>query len=499
MSTRHPIIVGVGQITNRSAEVEGALHPIEMAKMAVRDCVQDCECSDILSHVDSMVVVNIISWQYADPANMLCEMLDMKPRIREYTTIGGNTPQWLVNRAADKIASGEIEASVLVGAEAMYSVNKARKVGHTLSWPSSEGIFPNMIGDDRQGASGHEAIHGAMFPIQVYPLFENALRADRGLTIDQHRKMLSDFCAEFSMVASKNPLAWFRDARSSHEICEVTDVNRMIGFPYTKFMNAIIDVNQAAGLIITSDEVATKLSIPRDKWIYVHGGAEANDKWFVSERTCYSYSPAIKEVSEATLSMAGVSLDRISFFDLYSCFPCAPLIAAKSMGMDMNSLPPLTITGGLPYFGGAGNNYSMHAIAHAVERLRQSPEQFGYISALGWFITEHAAGVYSGVEPKSPWNRESSENIQHKIDVMESPELNERPEGPAAVETYTVMHGLQGVPEQAIVVARLEDGKRCLANTERDQDLFRCMETEEFIGKTGTISTGDNTPNTMQF
>ena len=502
MKTRHPIVIGVGQTINRSAEVENAPSPIDLAKAAVQNCVSDCECLNILSYVDSLSVVNILSWQYTDPAGLLCEMLDMRPRIKEYTLIGGNTPQWLVNRAADKIASGEIEIALLVGAEAMYTVTKAMRVGYTIPWPVMASDSTNqqsIIGDDRPGANAHEMLHGATLPIQIYPLFENALRMDRGLSIERHRELLSEFCAGFSEIASHNQFAWFPKARTSREIGEVSDVNRMIGFPYTKFMNSVIDVNQAAGVIVTSDEMAEKLSVPKYKWVYLHGGAEAIDKWFVSERVDYTFSPAIQETSRATLDMAGIDLNQVSFFDLYSCFPCAPIVAAKSMGLNLDTLPPLTITGGLPYFGGAGNNYTMHAIAEAVEKIRQYPDQYGYISALGWYITKHASGVYSGIEPTKLWNRQDQHDIQQRLDALEGTDLALSPEDSAMVETYTVMHDRQGNPDYAIVVARLQDGRRCWANTEKDMDIFFAMETEDFIGKEGSVSSGNNTPNIIKF
>ncbi|MDY6833293.1 MAG: acetyl-CoA acetyltransferase [Chloroflexota bacterium] len=526
--TRHPIIIGVGQSINRSVEFENAPSPIGLAKEAIQNCVSDCGCLNILSYVDSLSVVNILSWQYTDPVGLLCEMLDIRPRIKEYTLIGGNTPQWLVNRAADKITSGEIEIALLVGAEAMYTVTKAVRAGYTIPWPVTASGSANqqlsaslgdtlsdvyhgdsqadhsrspltIIGDDRSGTSAHEILHGATLPIQIYPLFENALRGARGLSIEKHKMFLSEFCAGFSEIASQNQFAWFPKARTSSEIGEVSDINRIIGFPYTKFMNSVIDVNQAAGVILTSDEMAEKLSIPKHKRVYLHGGAEAIDKWFVSDRVDYSLSPAIQEISRATLEMTGIDLDQVSFFDLYSCFPCAPIVAAKSMGLDLDSLPPLTITGGLPYFGGAGNNYTMHAIAEAVERIRQHPNQYGYISALGWYITKHAAGIYSGIEPTKLWNRQGQYYIQQKLDAMESPGLALDPEGPAVVETYTVMHDRQGNPDYAIVVARLQDGRRCWANTEKDMALFVAMESEEFIGKPGFVSYGGNNPNIIKF
>ena len=73
------------------------------------------------------------------------------------------------------------------------------------------------------------------------------------------------------------------------------------------------------------------------------------------------------------------------------------------------------------------------------------------------------------------------------------------PKGTAAVEAYTVMHDRKGEPDYAVLVARLENGERCWAMTEKDPDLFAAMEKEEFVGKKGRVSPGGDAPNIMKF
>lgn len=495
----HPIIVGIGQITDRSGIREQAQHPLQMAQSAALACVEDLENPQILNSIQAVAVVNMFSWSYSDPAGILSEMLHITPSVKEYTHWGGNTPQWLVNRAADRIAAGEIEAVLLAGAESLQSTQRFGTVIDSLGWPALKDLGVEMIGDGRPGSSLHEELHNATVPVQVYPLFENALRAEQGWSIDAHRQFLGDLWAGFSRVAAHNPYAWFQEPVTGREIREATEKNRMIGFPYTKRMNPIMAVNQAAALILTSTRVAKRLGIPQEKWVYIHAGAEAVDKWYVSERVSYTHSPAIQAVSQECLRMAGLSLEAIDFFDLYSCFPSAVLVGAKSMGLDINHLPALTITGGLGFFGGPGNNYSMHAIAQTAARLREHPEQYGYVSALGWHITKHSAGIYSGREPEQPWMHTKPEVIQQAIDAMPSPTLNMHPRGIITVETYTVMHAREGHPECAVVVGRLENGERCLGLLMDDRDVLDSMEREEFIGRQGTIAPGKSSYNLVAF
>jgi acetyl-CoA C-acetyltransferase len=496
--TIHPIIVGVGQITHREKILGDDPSPSELAKRAIQVCVEDSGCSDLLGHVDSLSVVNMFC-ETENPTSALCDLLGFKPGIREYTSIGGNTPQWLVNRAADDIAKGKIDVALLAGAEALYSEDR------TFDWRRTYRALEGMsqrneiIGSTRRGFADHEFRNNAFGATRAYPLFENALRARRGQSIEEHRSALGRHCAEFSKIAADNPLAWFREERSSHEIEKVTDQNRMISFPYTKFMNPIMGVNQAAAVVLTSTDVAKKLSIPSEKWVYLLGGGEAMEKWLLSERVNYWSSPAIREMTKAALEMAGLGIDQIDFFDLYSCFPSATTIAASEIGLDVNDPPNLTVTGGLPYFGGPGNNYTTHAIAQTVERIREKPEQTGLVTGVGMYLTKHSLGIYGGREPEKPWNRGQLDPIQEKIDRMESPDLCLEPEGPAVVETYTVIHDRKNEPEYSVVIARLENGQRCFAQTDEDRDLLIAMETEEFVGKRGFIRKGDYAPNRMRF
>ncbi|MCU0582703.1 MAG: acetyl-CoA acetyltransferase [Syntrophales bacterium] len=497
MPVVHPVIVGIGQITCRPDEYPETMHPLELAKIAAACAAEDCRCPAVLGRADSVTVINVFSHAYGDPAGLLCEMLGIRPRVREYTAMGGNTPQWLVNRTADRIARGEIAIAILAGAEAMHSAPAGTR-DNWLKDPGGLGV-PEMVGDTRWGSTPHEMLHHARYPLEVYPLYENALRAARGMSVAENRSFLAEYCARFSKIASENPRAWFRKARSSDEIGTVTDRNRMVNFPYTKYMNPIMNVNQAAAVIMTGSDTARNLGIPQGKWVYLHGGADGTDRWFLSERDDFTSSPVVREVASACLSMAGRQIGEMDLFDLYSCFPSATLLQAREIGLDLERLPPLTITGGLPYFGGPGNSYTLHAVVEAVERLRKTPDRVAFISALGWYFTKFSAGIYSGREPDRSWDRKGQDALQKRLDSGRGPGLDMAPKGAAAVEAYTVMHNRRGEPDYAIVAARLESGERCWAMTEKDPDLFRAMEEEEFVGKKGRMTPGDGGPNLIAF
>ncbi len=495
--SRLPVVIGVGQHTNRSDDLADAREPLDLMALVARRAEDDAGVAGLLDRVDSLRVVNVLGWRYADPAGQLAERLGLHPRESLYTTVGGNTPQWLANATADAIAAGDVGVALIAGAEAIHSARLARRRGVTLPWSPLPSTPPPMVGDAREGVREEEVKHGASIPIQIYPLFENALRAARGRGLKEHREHLGRLYERFARVAADNPYAWFRDRRSAEEISTVTPNNRLVGYPYSKFMNAIIQVDQAAAFLMTSAAMARELGVPQERWVYLWAGVDATDIWWYTERVDYHSSPAIRWMGQRALTRAGLGIEEIDLFDLYSCFPCAVQVGRDMLGIPEDDSRPLTVTGGLAYFGGAGNNYSSHAIATMVELLRRDPEKKGLVSSLGWFMTKHALGIYSATPPSNEWAPRDDSREQEALESAPHPELAAEPAGDGVVEAYTVMHGRDGQPEQGVVVGRLTDGRRFIANTEAEPSLLRSMTEREMVGERGRVShdrsTGLNT------
>ena len=492
----YPVIVGVGQWTNRSERAEDGVEPVEMMACVARAAEEDAGVSGLLARLDSVQVVNEMSWPYADAPGALAERIGASPSHKLYSSVGGETPQRLVNEAAEAVVDGQMRIALIAGAEALNSRRLARKTGQHLEW-SLRGTPEHVVGDTRPGFTEVEARHGATMPIRMYPLFENAIRAQLGLSIEEHRRRLGELCGRMTRVAAANPQAWFPQARTAKEITTVGPENRMVCFPYPKLMNAIIETDQAAALIVTGSETARELGIPEDRWVYLWGCGEVRDKWFVSERVNYHTSPGMKAAMQRALGVAGLTVNDIGAFDLYSCFPSAVQLGLEALGLKPDDPRPLTVTGGLPYAGGPGNNYVSHSIAAMVERLRERRHDYGMVTGNGWFVTKHSAGVYSARRPSRPFRRTGPAVDQAHVDAMESPEFVEQAEGEAVVETYTVAFDREGEPEQGIVVGRLTAvgkspsadglGARFFANTEPDRDLLWSMTRAEFVGRRGRV------------
>jgi acetyl-CoA C-acetyltransferase len=496
-----PIIVGVGQITVRDESLDALSTPLDLMERAAEAAAADAglRMGD-LSSVDGLAVVKSFREPMRNTPEALAARLDMTDAPnssgRWLTPDGGNAPQGLVNLFSQAIAGGRHRLVLLTGAEAIDNARRLIKSGTKPDWDIPSSSDPTLIWPDQPMASAHERAHGVWQAAHVYPLFENALRHHLGRSIDAHQAAMGKLFEGFSRVAARSPHAWFPTARSVQEIATAGPRNRYVGWPYTKFMNAMNQVNQSAALLLTSTGHARSMGIPEDRWIYLHGCADTTEIWRVSERVNFHSCPAIGVMGERALAKAGRQIDEISHFDLYSCFPSAVEIARSELGIAEDDPRPLTVTGGLPFHGGAGNNYSMNAIAAMAEILRQDPGSLGMVTANGGYLSKHSAGIYSSAPPPvTDWRRENPADYQKPLDARSRPPLVEQPSGSGWIETYTICVDRDGAPERGIVVGRLGhpwalETPRFLATVDAGRDELEAMTREECVGREGTVTTG---------
>jgi acetyl-CoA C-acetyltransferase len=181
-------------------------------------------------------------------------------------------------------------------------------------------------------------------------------------------------------------------------------------------------------------------------------------------------------------------LRQLDYFDLYSCFPCAVQIGRDMLGVAEDDPRPLTVTGGLPYHGGPGNNYTVHGIANMMKQLRATPGAKGLVSGVGWYMTKHAIGICSTEGKPGIWTRPPPQTYQAELERAPHPELVMEPSGKAVIETYTVLHDRDGQPTKGIVIGRLQDGRRFVANTPEDRSVLEALMVCEAIGTAGIVS-----------
>jgi len=501
-----PVLIGAGQFTYRG-DPAASPSPTALLKIAAERAAADAGIGAAgLAAIDALAVAGFTidapgSTRSAiphssNPPASLAREIGAAPRWAVYSHMGGNTPQNLVNLISEKIARGEIELALAVGAEFLGSALKRLTKGLGFDdWREDLDLpEPERIGDPRSGVTPYEARHGLNRPINTYPLFENALRARDRRSIADHQARIGRLFASFTEVAAKNPEAWFPIERTAEELVTVSDRNRLVGFPYPKLLNAIMEVDQSAGVIVASEKKARELGVPEEKWVYLHGCADAADLWFPLDRQDFHSSPAMRLTGRLALEMAQVGLDRIDHIDLYSCFPVAVEIGAEELGLSLDDPRGLTVTGGLPYAGGPGNNYAMHSIATMMGKLRAQPGAYGLVTANGWYLTKQSTGVYSTRRPAAPFERQEPAVLQREIDALPHPAVTETPQGAARIETYTVVHRREG-PFMGIVVGRDEADRRFVAVTPNDPATLAGLERGEQVGRTGRVAAGPGDTN----
>jgi acetyl-CoA C-acetyltransferase len=494
LDPRTPVIVGVGQHLHRAEGLGDALEPVALMAEAITAAAADAKL-DTVPAVDAIRVVSLLSWRYGNPALVLAERLGLAPRELAYTTNGGNTPQSLVNLTAEQIQAGELDVAILTGGEAFRTRMRAKRSGAQLDWPTAPADAPPvLLGKDLQMNMQAEIDRKIWQPVQIYPMFETAIRAAAGTSPEDHLVRISEMWARFSEVAARNPYAWSREVRTPEEVRTPGPSNRMIGLPYPKYMNSNNDVDMAAALLVCSVDAARRLGVPEDRWVFAHAGTECHEHQFVSNRDTFARTPAIELGGRRVLELARTHIDDVALVDLYSCFPAAVQLGARSLGIDPYSAErQLTRTGGLPFAGGPWNNYVMHAIATLVGELRERPGERGLVWANGGYATKHAFGVYSATPATTPFRRDSP---QDEIDALPRRDLADADDaaGAVTVEAYTVMHDRDGAPEQAIVTALLADGRRAWGTSD-DTAFATEMCDGEWVGREivlrddGTIDT----------
>jgi len=473
---RTPVIVASGQCQER----DGLVTPVDLLTRASEEAFS--AAPGLRPHVQQLSVVGIMSATGPAPASELATRLGIAPARREVTTIGGNSPQWLVSRAAQAISAGQLDVALIAGAEAIRSQRARRRAGAPL--PDDAGLPPDpVVGDVTPGVTAAEAAVGLFLPVHIYPLFENALAARAGLGLTAQRHAIGRLLAPFTDVAATHPVAWFPTRRTPEEIATPSPDNRVVAEPYTKLMSAFLGSDQAAAVLVCSLAAARRAGVA-DRAVFVWAASETTDVWAPTARPDPGSSPAIATAGRALFdagsqtARAAVTVDDVELVDLYSCFPSAVELAAAALGLSLGDGRQLTVTGGLPYFGGPGNNYTTHGIATLTDRLRDAGRDhparpvLGLATGLGWFATKHALGLYGTVPPPRGFIHGDTGGGQRAIDASAVPVVLDLAEpATATVVTATVVRDHDGTPTGAPLVARLADGTQLAASPADGESL----------------------------
>jgi acetyl-CoA C-acetyltransferase len=481
---RIPVIVGVGEGLDRPTDLARALEPLALMEAALRDADADAG-GGFLARIASLDVVNQLSWRYADAAGELCARLDIAPARAVYGPVGGESPVRFLHEAALRIARGEAEVCAVVGAEAQWSVNKARAAGIDLPWTPKP---PTTGGGPRIEVHPLALKLGVFLPVSVYPFYENAAAHHWGQTPRQALAESGALWSAYAAVAAGQPNAWIKTAFTPDQITTPRPDNRPIAWPYTKLMVANMQVNQGAAVILTSLAAARAVGIPDDRLVFVWGGAAARERGDYLQRDHYHGSVAQDAVLEA---VGGRAPDGFDALELYSCFPCVPKMARRTLGLPEDVTP--TVTGGLTFFGAPMNDYMTHAAVAMTRRLREGGT--GLLYGQGEFVTKHH-GLVLADRPAPDGGRALEDvSVQATADARRGavPAFVEAATGQAVLETHTVLYDRDGAPTHGVAIVRTTDGARALARVPADDvdTLAALTDPDAFaIGRTGTLRAG---------
>jgi acetyl-CoA C-acetyltransferase len=491
---RTPIVVGVGQDAERidDADYQGR-SPIDLAVAAARAAVADtgADTQTVLAAIDTIACTRQFEDSTPGAAAPLgkstkyplsvANRLGAVPRRAVLEIAGGQSPQHLVTEFGREILAGAADVVILAGAEAMSTIRHLAKSKNKPDF-SDDPPDPDGSYEDRGfGLSGlismEQAAHGLTTAPAQYALLENARRAARNQSRDQYCAAMGALFAPFTKVAAANPLSAAPEEHCAEELVTVTERNRMIADPYPRLLVARDQVNQGAAVLLTSVAAARRLRIDETKWVYLHGQADLRERNLL-DRSNFGEGPAAVSAVRHAVDVAGLSLDDIDVFDFYSCFPIAVSNITDSLGLSPDDPRGLTLTGGLPFFGGAGNNYSMHAIAEAVARVRARPGSYALVAANGGILSKTSVGIYSTAPTEL--KADNGDELQRTINALDCPPRVAHPHGWATIETFTVVHG-SGGQKTGIVIGRLDDGGGRFVSqaVSQDDELIALLENAE--------------------
>lgn len=498
---RTPVVIGVGQFTERIDDpAYRGMSSVELAAAAATAALADtgADPAAVAAAVDTVLGIRQFEISSKAPAPLgcstnyprsVCNRIGASPARAVLEPIGGQGPQHAATEFAGAIADGIADVVLLVGSE---NGSTLRHFAKRDDKPDHSETVDGQLEDRGFGYDGlftkytlSHGLHGA--PSQ-YAMLENARRGRLGLSVADYRRAMAELFAPFTKVAAGNRYSTSPVQRTVDEICTVDADNRMICDPYPRLLVARDQVNQGAAVILTSVQTARRLGVPEGNWVYLRGHADMVDQPML-DRVDLSYNSASNLAVEEAMRVAGVGIDGIATFDLYSCFPVPVFNFCDGMGLAGDDPRGLTLTGGLPYFGGPGNSYSLHGIAETVARMRSAPGAFGLVTANGGIMNKYSVGIYS--TEAAEWVADNSAELRAEVAARPVAPVVEQADGPATIETYTVRYDWP--VRTGIVIGRLEsDGSRFLALSE-DPDLVALLSDGDPLGARIAVSNDGKT------
>jgi acetyl-CoA C-acetyltransferase len=298
----------------------------------------------------------------------------------------------------------------------------------------------------------------------AYSLLENARRLNLGLSRHDYLVEMARQGAAMSAKSLTREHAQFPMAFTTEQLVIDHESDYHITDIYRRWRVAQDAVDLGGAIILISAGKARELGIAEDKMVWLAGASEAAEPP-LSERDHIASPDAVGFTMHAALGQAGFAATDLGPVDIYSCFPVAVSAAVDTLGDPARMPGDYTLTGGLGFFGGPGNGYTVYSLAAMVEALRKDGSKPALVTANGGVMSKQAVGVYTASQPPRPWTGEVIKGY-----VPKTVEVDDAPSGKGKIVTYArpVVKGVMG---DATLILEMGNGARSLAVLEGAPDI----------------------------
>ena len=466
-----PVLIGLGSIQQKGNynQLDEAL--ILMDK-AFKKAIVDCTNNDITKYINEVRVPKGF-WRYRDPGKWVAENNKIKS-VKTTVTKVGILQQNLINTACEKIQNGEIKASLILGGESRFKIlrssieNKEYIETPLNTNPDIYDKSPEKLQLDIE-----EKELGSM-AVGYYAILESAFRFMLQNNHDDHSNYLSEIYSGYSKIAAINKDGWIEQSLDKKVIKTESKKNLRQAFPYNKYHCTSWNVNQACAIIICSEDIANKLNIPSDKRVYPLASSENNHMISTLQRPNLIEPAGMHLAAKFIMDICNENNLIPNLYDLYSCFPVAVQMFAKSL--KLNDIKDKTVTGAMPFAGGPLNSYVLHSTAKLIEKLREN-NGVGIVTGVSGMMTKQSYALWS----KNPCIDFRYEDCTKKASEIELPvKLSDKKNGSGKIIGYTIL--IKDNTNKAIIFVDTDDKKRKLI-TSTNKKIIKEMQNTEWVGK----------------
>ena len=468
-----PVVVGIGDIQQKDQfdNLDEAL--ILMEKASIK-AIKDCENSEITKYIDEVQIPKGF-WKYRDPGKWIAEKNNF-PNVTTTVSKIGILQQSLINDACKKIIDGKIKACLIVGGEARYKRIKAQIENKNFieTELNENPDFYVKPSDDLNINIEIENL-GTM-AVGYYAILESAFRCSKNRDFHDHHRNIANVYSKFSKIAKVNKMGWLKESFTSEDILNSSKRNPQMAFPYNKLHCTSWNVNQAAAMILCSEELADKLNINAKKRIYPLASSENNHMIPTLLRQNLFESYGLNLAAKFILDVCKKNNLKPTYYDLYSCFPAAVQMFAEALRI--KNISSTSLTGGMSFAGGPLNSYVINSTVQLFKKIRENKKNIGIITGVSGMMTKQSFALWSG-EPNCQYEFKDVSLKASKKEIAK--ELSNKKDGNGKIIGYTVLNDKNSTKKAVIYVEDIS-GKRNIIRS-YDNEVINKMENNEWVGR----------------